>query len=162
MNKSDILAAAKWRSAIKQFDPDRKISDDDWQFLLEIARFSPSSYGFEQWNILDVQDPALREKLAPAIGTNVPRLDASHFVIFTIKTDMGPDSKYFRHIITDIRHESFEAQESTMDRFKNFQENQQNLTSPPPTPRLGRQASLHRHGQHDAGSRGNWHRFLPN
>lgn len=100
-NKAEILQAATWRSATKKFDTNRKISDQDWQFLLEIARLAPSSYGFEPWNIL-VVGLDMRRKLQPALGgTNAPRLEASHFVIFTVRNDLGSDSKYFRQIMKD-------------------------------------------------------------
>jgi len=104
MNKDAILKAAAWRSAIRKFT-DQKISDDDWQFLLEIARLSPSSYGYEPWNILALQNKEIREAIKPySWGACLPaQLDtASHFVIFTVKTDLKSDSKYFDHIITDI------------------------------------------------------------
>jgi len=128
MNKSDILTAAKWRSAIKKFNEKRKINDDDWQFLLEIARFAPSSYGFEPWNILVVQNPEMRHRLKPAIGTNAPRLTASHLVIFTVKNDLGVDSKHFRHIMTDICHDNKIVQTAVLTSFKSFQNKQQDLT----------------------------------
>lgn len=99
LSKQEILKAATWRSAIKKFDPNKQISDKDWQFLLEIARLAPSSYGLEPWNILDVS-PKIREKLKPALSVGNPaRLNASHFVIFTVKNDLGPDSQYFKSVM---------------------------------------------------------------
>jgi nitroreductase len=127
MNKDQILSAAKWRSAIKEFDPERKISDSDFELLLEVARFSPRSFGFEPWNII-VAGTNLREALKPAIGSNIPRLEASHFLIFTVKTDLAADSKYFRHIMTDICKDSNEVQERVLASFQNFQNVSQDLT----------------------------------
>lgn len=127
MNRDSVLKAATWRSAIKKFDPDRKISDEDWQFLLEIARLAPSSYGFEPWNIL-VVSPAMRRKLQPSLsGTNVPRLDASHFVVLTVKNDLGSDSKYFRQIMKD-HGLNLAVRTAFLANFKVFQNKMQDLT----------------------------------
>ena len=35
-----------FRHACKVFDENKKISDDDFQYILESARLSPSSFGF--------------------------------------------------------------------------------------------------------------------
>ena len=94
------MAATTWRRAIKKFSS-RKINDADWQFLLDIARLAPSSYGLEPWNILDIQSPELREKLKPVLDFNAVKLDADHFVIFTVKNDLSANSKYFHKIMTE-------------------------------------------------------------
>ena len=39
--KQLVLDAAHRRRAIKFFDPEKKISDDDINYILEIARLSP-------------------------------------------------------------------------------------------------------------------------
>lgn len=39
--KQEILDAFQFRHATKEFDPDRKISDEDFQFILEAGRLSP-------------------------------------------------------------------------------------------------------------------------
>ena len=125
MTKSEILQATTRRRAIKKFTS-RKIPDDDWQFLLEIARLAPSSFGFEPWNILQIDSPVIREKLIPALGTNKDRLTASHFVIFTIKTDLAPDSKYFRE---NLKQHGVNAlvRKGFMLHFAKFQKSQQDL-----------------------------------
>jgi nitroreductase len=130
MTNDEILTAAKWRRAIKKFDPNRKISVADWQFLLEIARFSPSSFGFEPWNIIVLQDQKLRDQLAPVSWGAAPQLaSCSHFVIFTVKTDLSWQSKYyFDHILPDTRHISSEDIDDFRASFKAFQEDQQDLT----------------------------------
>lgn len=61
--KEDILAAYAFRHATKEFDSSRKISSGDFTFILETGRLSPSSFGFEPWKFVVVQNPELREKL---------------------------------------------------------------------------------------------------
>ena len=47
MDKKIVLDAFMFRHACKEFDPDAKIPEEDFLFILEAARLSPSSFGFE-------------------------------------------------------------------------------------------------------------------
>ena len=61
--KETIIEAFNYRHACKEFNPDKKISDQDFTFILEAGRLSPSSFGFEPWKFLVVQNPYLRKNL---------------------------------------------------------------------------------------------------
>ncbi|WP_237208281.1 nitroreductase family protein [Rothia nasimurium] len=63
--KQLVLDAARRRRAIKFFDPEKKISDDDINYILEIARLSPSSVGAQGWRFVVLQNPEIREALKP-------------------------------------------------------------------------------------------------
>jgi len=56
IDKNKIIEAYNYRHACKVFDADKKISDEDFSFILETARLSPSSFGFEPWKFLIVQN----------------------------------------------------------------------------------------------------------
>jgi Nitroreductase len=116
--------------AIKTFDKKRNINDTDFEFLLEIARFSPSSYGFEPWNIIVLQNQELRDKISSVTwGGSSQLTTASHYIIFTVKTDLDWNSKhYFKHILPDTRGASSEIITGIKESFKKFQEEQQDLT----------------------------------
>ncbi|WP_235550202.1 nitroreductase family protein, partial [Paenibacillus sp. Soil724D2] len=66
--KQEILKAYQLRRACKAFDTNKKISDEDFHFILETGRLSPSSFGFEPWKFVVIQNAALREKLKPVSG----------------------------------------------------------------------------------------------
>lgn len=53
-NKQDILDAFKRRVATRYYDGNRKISDEDMKFILELGRLSPSSIGSEPWRFVVV------------------------------------------------------------------------------------------------------------
>ena len=63
--KETILAAFNSRHACKEFDVNKKISAEDFNFILETGRLSPSSFGFEPWKFLVIQNHSLREKILP-------------------------------------------------------------------------------------------------
>jgi len=55
----------RFRHACKQFDASRTIPEHDWEAILTAARLSPSSFGFEPWHFLVLQNRAVREALLP-------------------------------------------------------------------------------------------------
>lgn len=82
MDKQVILDAFMFRHACKEFDPQAKISDEDFLFILETARLSPSSFGFEPWQFLVVQDMDLRMKFLPHTWGGQKQIPtASHFLV---------------------------------------------------------------------------------
>jgi len=82
MDKQIILDAFTFRHACKEFDPKAKISEDDFKVILEAGRLSPSSFGFEPWQFLIVQDMTFRMKLLPHTwGGKLQIPTASHFLV---------------------------------------------------------------------------------
>jgi len=61
--KEIVIEAFNYRHACKEFNPEKKIADQDFTFILETGRLSPSSFGFEPWKFLVIQNKELREKL---------------------------------------------------------------------------------------------------
>jgi len=105
ISKQDILDACNFRHACKTFDPARKIAEEDFRFILEVARLSPSSFGFEPWRFLVIQDMALREKLLAATwGAQGSFPSASHVVAILVrKGDMRPGSDYTEHFMREVQ-----------------------------------------------------------
>ncbi|MBW2741501.1 MAG: NAD(P)H-dependent oxidoreductase [Deltaproteobacteria bacterium] len=129
MESKRIIDASIWRSAIKVFDKEHIISNDDFNSLLEIARFSPSSLGLEPWSILVLQNEALRKAIRPyATGAQRQLDSASHFVIFTIKKDLEATSEHFKHINLDVKKLDETAYLAFVSVFKEFQQKKQDLT----------------------------------
>lgn len=44
--KQQVLSAFHFRSAIRRYDPNKKVSEEDFHYILELGRLSPSSVGF--------------------------------------------------------------------------------------------------------------------
>ena len=104
-NRKDLEYAMIYRYACKKFDSTKKISDDDWQGILTAARLSPTSLGFEAYQLLVIQNPEIREKMK-AYGWGIQAgLEASHFVVFLTrkKVDLEFDSPYVRYIQEEVK-----------------------------------------------------------
>ncbi|SDR66324.1 Nitroreductase [Gillisia sp. Hel1_33_143] len=71
-----------WRYATKQFDPTKKISQEELDFLLEAIQLSASSYGLQPYEIIVVDNAQIQEKLKAAAWNQSQLTDASHVLVF--------------------------------------------------------------------------------
>ncbi len=114
----------RFRFACKEFDPERKIPDEDFQCILEAARLAPSSFGFEPWKLLVVQNPDLREAIrAICWGTQTQLPGASHFVVIQTRkpTAMYPQSDYIQKtIMLETQHWPVEMRMIRTQKYDTF------------------------------------------
>jgi len=125
IDKSDIINAFNFRHATKEFDATKKVSDEDMKFILETAHLSPSSFGFEPWHFIVVQDKELRELLKPVAWGAPLKLDtASHFVLgLSMKAPMVKhDSAYIMHMMKEVKQLPPEVIEAYSTFYREFQE----------------------------------------
>ena len=95
--KQQVLDAFHFRCATRYYDPERKISKEDFDYILELGRLSPSSVGSEPWQFLVIQNPELRQALKPVSWGMATQLDnASHVVVILANKNMRYDSEDFR------------------------------------------------------------------
>jgi len=130
IEKNEILNAFNYRHACKIFDKNKKIADDDFNFILETGRLSPSSFGFEPWKFLVVQNMDLREKLKTVTwGAQNSLPTASHFVVILARKEksMHYDSPYIQHMMADVHHLPEDVIEMRRGFYKTFQESDFNL-----------------------------------
>jgi nitroreductase len=128
--KDQFLNMMKFRHACKAFDENKKISVDDFQYILQNARLSPSSFGFEPWKFLVVQDPKLREQLKQHTwGAQGTLPTASHFIITLARTSssMRFDSDYIQTLMANTHHIPEDARAIRTGYFETFQKHDFNL-----------------------------------
>ena len=121
ISKQQVLDAFHFRSATRYYDPSKKISEEDFAYILELARLSPSSVGSEPWQFVVIQNPELRQKLKPVswgMATQVE--DASHLVVILAKKNARYDSDFFRSSL-EKRGLNQEQIEKALARYKEFQ-----------------------------------------
>lgn len=132
ISKKDIIDAFQFRHACKEFDSTKKLTDEDINFILETARLSPSSFGFEPWHFVVVQDTELRELLKPVAWGAPLKLDtASHFILgLSMKAPMVKwDADYIMHMMKDVKQLPEEAITMYSKFYREFQERDFNLDS---------------------------------
>lgn len=92
--QAQIIDAFNFRHATKVFDADRKISDGEFDTILEAGRLSPTSFGHEPFRILLIQSREKRELFREfswgangmMSGTTGQLGTASHFGIILAST----------------------------------------------------------------------------
>jgi nitroreductase len=132
MSKQDILNAFKFRHACKEFDTNKIIPNDDFEFILETARLSPSSFGFEPWHFVVLQDKKLRELLKESAWGTPKKLDtASHFVLgLTMKAPLTKwDADYIQNFMKQVQELPDEVIIGKGKFYEDFQKTDFDLTN---------------------------------
>lgn len=91
MELQHIVEQLKWRAAIKQFDTTKKVSEGDFELLLEVLRLSPSSLGLQPWKFIVVENSALRERISEIGYGQSQFLTASHLLVLCSRTDLSDE-----------------------------------------------------------------------
>jgi nitroreductase len=80
--KGMSVSEAVWlRRAIKQFDPQHTISEEQVSTLLQYAILSPTAFNIQHWRFLRIIDRALREEIQKASSGQPQVTDASVLLI---------------------------------------------------------------------------------
>jgi len=121
ITKQQVLDAFHFRCATRYYDPTRKISQEDFDYILELGRLSPSSVGSEPWQFLVIQNSELRQALKPVSWGMATQLDdASHVVVILANKHMRYDSEDFRANLArrGLTEEQMQANMATYQRFQ--------------------------------------------
>ena len=68
----DTIKAIEERRAIKHFDPEHKMTNDEIKQLFQLAILSPTAFNIQHWRFVNVSDPELRKKenITFSLGTS--------------------------------------------------------------------------------------------
>jgi nitroreductase / dihydropteridine reductase len=116
-----LIEDLKWRYATKKYDPTKKVSQQDIDKIVEAARLAPTSSGLQQFRVLVVSNPEIKEKLAPSSLNKEVMVDCSHVLVFAAwdkYTAERIDTIYDR--ITDERGLPLGRFSSYTDKIKNI------------------------------------------
>lgn len=121
--KQAVLDAFSFRHATKAFDPEKKISDADFDYILETGRLSPSSVGYEPWKFVILQNPDIREKLREvSFGAQGQLPTASHMIIILARKNATPQSDYVQHLLKNIKQVPEDTMCDMVKAYTQFQE----------------------------------------
>lgn len=100
MGKNNFIDYMNFRYACKIFDKTKKIPIEDLNFVLEVARKSPSSFGIEPWKFIVIRNENMKQDLKP-LCFNMPQIDSCSDLIVVlaminnIKVESGIPRKRF-------------------------------------------------------------------
>ncbi|MHC5210461.1 MAG: nitroreductase family protein [Planctomycetota bacterium] len=83
----DVFDAIRTRRAVKHFDADHRMTDDEVNRLLEAALQSPTSFNIQHWRFVVVRDPELRRQIRAVGNDQAQMTDASLLILMTADVD---------------------------------------------------------------------------
>lgn len=92
----DVLVTAKTRYATKAYNEEKKIPQQQFEKLLEVLRFSPSSVNIQPWHFLIAETDEAKQRIAKALTGNyiynsAKVLNSSHTLVFCTRTDISAE-----------------------------------------------------------------------
>lgn len=125
-----LIQIAHRRYATKKYNPHRHIPNDDWQTILEVGRLSPSSFGYEPWQFVLLNNQDDQAAIKPFAWGAANSIDgADKLLVILARKNVTYDSDYVRHLVTDVKHKEYSPDSAVSQRFKNFQEQDLGLHS---------------------------------
>lgn len=120
-NVSNYLEKLNQRYAAKAFDKNKKLSPEEFEFLLEVLRLCPSSFGLQLWKFLIIKDGEIREKLREMAWGQKQVTDSDFLVVFCVPKEFD-FSMVERHINNQIKVRGItqEAADFYRNRFSGY------------------------------------------
>ena len=69
------------RRAVKHYDAEHQLSDEEVNHLMSMAKLSPTAYNLQNYRFVLVKDPALRKKIRAAAWDQAQVTDASLLIV---------------------------------------------------------------------------------
>ncbi len=100
----DVFEAIYQRRAVKHFDPEHRLSDDEVNKILEAAMQAPTSFNIQHWRFVVVSDPDLRKQIRAVGNDQAQMTDASLLIIVTadVKAWEKEPSRYWANAPKEV------------------------------------------------------------
>ncbi len=101
----DTFDAIYQRRAIKNYDPQHKLSPEEETKLLEAAIQAPTSFNIQHWRFVIVRDPGLRKRIRTEFGNDQAQMtDASLLIIMTadVKAWQKKPERYWQNAPKEV------------------------------------------------------------
>ena len=102
----DVFTAVETRRAVKHFDPNHKMSEDEIKKILSYAMLSPTSFNIQHWRFVVVKDEELRKKIRKAAWNQAQVTDASLLIVLCGDTkawEKEPE-RYWRNAPEEVKN----------------------------------------------------------
>ena len=126
LDNAKVVEAFNFRHACKEFDGSKSVSESDFRTILEAARLSPSSFGFEPWKFLVLKSKEIRQKIYDVTWGGQDALqNASEFVIILARknADLNPNAEFISYMMKDVQGLDEGVQSMKRAKFADFQRN---------------------------------------
>ena len=96
----DLYAAIEERRAVKHFDPHYVMTNNEEKELLQRALLSPTSFNIQNWRLVAVRDPELRQQLREVAWNQAQVTDSSLLLVLCadLKSWEKEPQRYWRNM----------------------------------------------------------------
>jgi nitroreductase len=101
----DTFEAIYGRRAIKAFDSEHRLTEEEEKKLFEATIQSPTSFNIQHWRFVVVRDPELRQRIRKEFGNDQAQMtDASLLVLLTgdVKAWAKEPERYWRNAPQEV------------------------------------------------------------
>lgn len=77
-----VAEALQQRRSIRRFDTEHRMSDEEFNYLMEHVRLSPTANNIQNWRFVRVADAALRQAIRGVGNDQAQMTDASELLVF--------------------------------------------------------------------------------
>jgi nitroreductase len=101
----DTYTAIERRRAVKHYDPDHRMSEEEIDRLLSLAMLAPTAFNIQNWRFVLVRDPELRQKIRTVAWDQAQVTDASLLVILCadLKAWEKEPARYWRNAPGEVQ-----------------------------------------------------------
>ena len=100
----DTFDAIYQRRAVKHYDPEHELMDDEIRKLMEAAVQAPTSFNMQNWRFVLVRDKDLRKKIREAASDQAHVTDSSLLIVMTadVKAWAKAPERYWRNAPNEV------------------------------------------------------------
>lgn len=122
--RQQIIQTANRRFATKKYNPNKHISAEDWHTILEVGRLSPSSFGYEPWRFVLINNQQMKRDIRPFAWGAANSIDgADKLLVILARQRVTYDSAWVKNLVEEVKHKPYSPDSKPSQSFKHFQEN---------------------------------------
>lgn len=99
-----LIEDFKWRHAVKAFDPNKKVSQENIDKIVEATRLAPTSSGLQPFKVFVIENQDIKEQLVTGALNPDCMKECSHVLVFAGWDNYTPERiDMIYDITTDVR-----------------------------------------------------------
>ena len=101
----DTKDAIRSRRAVKNFDPDHQMSEEEIDELMSLALLAPTAFNIQNWRFVLVRDPELRKQIREVAWNQAQVTDASLLIVLCadVKSWEKDPGRYWRNAPKEVQ-----------------------------------------------------------
>lgn len=115
-----LIESLEWRYATKKFDSSKKVDQKLVNDIIDAAWLAPTSSGLQPFEVIEITNQELKEKIVPIAFNQQQIADASHLLVFAAWDNYTAEriDTIYKHT-TDSRKQDPNQYKDYTDRLKN-------------------------------------------